>query len=203
LLVRAVFRAANPWTIVVGSTAVAFAVAAIGAPMHHNTQQWFEYYFPLARIPEFILGIALARLVREKRWPKLPVGPVLVVAALAVFADRWLPWTLLYAAGPLIPLAAVVATVAAADRDGARMWLHNRWLVLLGEISFAFYLVHALVIIEGVRALSWHPGSRTRDSLLAIALIGASVVVSWLCHVLIELPAQRLLRSRSRAQRVG
>jgi peptidoglycan/LPS O-acetylase OafA/YrhL len=200
LLVRLIMRARNPWTIAGVATAAAFAVAAVGAPMSHSFGEWWGYYFPLARLPEFVLGIALCRLVREQRWPHLSLGAVLAVATFAVFADRWLPWTLLYAAGPLIPLAALVATAASFDRDGVKTWLHNRWLILLGEISYAFYLVHVMVIIEGVRLVKWRPGSRIRDTAFALALVAASIVVSWIVHQLIELPAQRLLRSRGRGR---
>jgi peptidoglycan/LPS O-acetylase OafA/YrhL len=202
-IIVAVTRARRPWALLAGAVGTSFAVAAIGASMSHSLGMWWGYLFPPARLAEFVAGVVLARLVREERWPRLPLAAVLAVAVAAVGCARWLPWTLMYAAGTVVPLGALVATAASAELAGGARLLRRPWLVRLGEISFAFYLVHLSVLYEGLKRIHWRPAGGVRDVGVAVALLAASMAAAWLLNVAVEQPAQRLLRSKPRRKPDG
>ncbi|WP_025915740.1 acyltransferase [Herminiimonas sp. CN] len=122
------------------------------------------YFNPLVRIFEFAIGIAVARFVRQRhgiastwtpaQWLVIEIGAILAIvvalvaaanfsgiqqslgnAAAYYFAHEglWLFWALLIA-------------VFALSRGPICKLLSLRIFVFLGEISFALYLIHALVI---------------------------------------------------------
>jgi peptidoglycan/LPS O-acetylase OafA/YrhL len=190
-------QARRPWVVLAGATAAAFAVAVTSLPMRSATAQWWGYYFPPARLPEFVIGVVLARLVKEGRWPRLPLVAVAAVTLAAVFCSRWLPDDFIFAAATLVPLAALVATAATTELDGGAGWLRMRWLVRLGEISFAFYLVHSLVIVEALKRLK---GTHLSDTVQALLLLVLGVAVAWLLNVVVERPCLAILRSRRRSK---
>lgn len=129
----------------------------------------FIYANPLARMAEFVLGIALACLLRSGvRVPWLRLGPVLALAAVVYVAMGWVPLYLHSIPLTVVPFAAVVFAAAqsdleAGDRPAAeRRVLHAGWFVRLGQWSFAFYLLHQLVLRviregrpTGAAAIAW------------------------------------------------
>jgi peptidoglycan/LPS O-acetylase OafA/YrhL len=74
-------------------------------------------------------------------------------------------------------------------------WLRWRGFTVLGLLTYPLYLVHQTVARTFVPRLLPHLG---RWQVLAVLIAGA-LVVSYLIHVLIERPAQRLLRPRLKA----
>lgn len=90
----------------------------------------------------------------------------------------------------LTPLAALVIYVFAHQRGVVSGVLSHRWLIFAGEISFALYLLHQLVL----RALQQHVhqlgGVEFGLYLVAVLLLAA------LLHLLVEKPARRWLVRR-------
>lgn len=112
-------------------------------------QLWLTYFFPLTRVLEFMLGIVLARIVLTGRW--IPIN--MTTAALLVVAGQAVALTidsasylLSASAGPALPVALLIAAAASADARGAYSPFRSRTMVWLGEISFAFYMVHKIVM---------------------------------------------------------
>jgi peptidoglycan/LPS O-acetylase OafA/YrhL len=98
-------------------------------------------------------------------------------------------------AGTVVPLALLVAAVAAADVAGARSPWRSAWAVRLGELSFAFYLVHQLVLRLLVRVFgTGHPPAAGIG--IAVLALGLALAGSWLLHEGVENPALRLLLRR-------
>ena len=174
------------------------AVVAIAAWSHRRlggwTQFWFPYIFPLSRLPEFVLGMLLALEVRAGAWPHLRLTPLLVLGAGAYFAAVWVPESFLWVSVTLVPFAFIIAAAAQVDMEGEGSPFRHPLFVRLGEWSFAFYLVHALVIrvaafvglqIESVVGLLWLP-----------LLLVASVALSGLLFTVVERPLERRLRPR-------
>jgi peptidoglycan/LPS O-acetylase OafA/YrhL len=161
------------------------------------TGVWAVYWFPPVRLPELVAGMALARLVAARAVPGVP----LVAAVAAWFGAAWfvrdLPQGLLYGGLTLVPTLAVLA--AAARRDVAGRWslLATRPVVWAGEVSFAFYLVHDLVLV----VLRLEVGELVGVEVVPVALFGfaVSVVAAWLLHEVVEVPARRLLRGSRKA----
>ncbi|NEY35257.1 acyltransferase family protein, partial [Streptomyces sp. PRKS01-65] len=159
-------------------------------------QYWFVYLFPPVRMLEFVLGIFLARIVQEGRWIglRVPVAAALFVAGYALALQ--VPVLYGYAAATVVPVALLIPAAATADIDGTRSLLRGRTLVWLGEVSFAFYLVHRLVLMYGHRALgegrTWPAAEAV--ALLALALAVALALAAALYHG-VERPMMRRFAS--------
>ncbi|WP_369390936.1 acyltransferase family protein [Streptomyces sp. CG1] len=157
---------------------------------------WLTYYFPGTRLLEFVLGILMALIVLNKRWIGLKPGAALLLAAAAFVGGAYLPGVYSSVAPTALPLALAIAALATADVRSRWTPFNNRVFVWLGEISYAFYMVHFLVVSYGpigaahrenwMKPLSAHGALVDAGMTLAISL-----VLAWLLHVLVENPAMR------------
>ncbi|AUG77864.1 macrolide O-acyltransferase [Kitasatospora sp. MMS16-BH015] len=157
------------------------------------------YMLPATRLVEFTIGVALALLVKEGHWR----GPGLTVSsALALVALLWgvhhLPEPMHYAAATIVPYTLLVAAAGRADSRGTRSVFRQRHLVYLGEASFAFYLVHELVMVTGNEVFRHHPPIATVPNLVAV--FSVSLVGAFALHEFVEKPCQRLLTRRRGAR---
>lgn len=166
-------------------------------------QYWFVYILPVSRVPEFVLGMVLARIVAEGRRPRigLPVAAALLVPGYALTLA--LPGVTGLIAPTLLPLSLVICAGAAADVDGGPAPLGGRTLVWLGELSFAFYMVHVLVIQRGPLLAGAEDGRWGVAGGLAMA--GLTFVLAlglaWLLFRAVEQPAVRRWSSPRDASR--
>ncbi|HEV7263793.1 MAG TPA: acyltransferase [Falsiroseomonas sp.] len=138
---------------------------------------------------EFLLGIALARLVvaRAVAAP-LATGAALLLAPIGL----WLALDVLVVAG----LAALVARLGMAP-PAPRPPRDLLWR--LGEASFGVYLCWIFVEAALVLVLRLgDPGQALRLVLMGFGL-AATMLLGWLAWRLVELPAARLLALRAKA----
>lgn len=176
-------------------------VADLAVPAEHR--RWFVYIFPLTRMAEFALGIVVARLVRLDAWR----GPGLLLATVIwagnYLAVDWLPAQTRDTAGTVVATALIIPAAALADLRGTRSFWRDRLAVHLGEVSYAFFLVHLVVIVTAMQLI----GRDTRWSApyavaITATLLLLSYVLAVLLHSYVELPAMRLLTRRRAAPRV-
>lgn len=163
------------------------------------------YFNPLARLPEFLLGVWMALAVRAGRLPRMPVWPAvgLCVALVALawrFALDWYPavdYLLLPGYAALI-LAGAQADVAGRQGVLFRV-LRHPVSIFLGEASFAFYLVHRIVTQAlGLGFASQGTGQKVLWLVLSFV---ASVAAAAALHLFVEKPARRALMRVPRAVR--
>ncbi|MFD5921436.1 acyltransferase family protein [Kitasatospora sp. NPDC058201] len=158
---------------------------------------WFVYFLPASRLPEFVLGILLARIVRTGRWVAIgwPVTVLLVAAGYALMITLPDAWGM--AAPTALPVALLIAAVAVKDAAGLGTPFAGRTMVWLGEVSFAFYMVHFLVIQYGPLGLAatGSAGANTWDTPGALGVMGItlalSIVFGWALYRLVEVPVMR------------
>lgn len=164
-------------------------VTLVASRLHDPDLPHVVYTNPAVRLPEFLVGIAVARTViggaRVPVWAFAAAAGTAVVGA--VVAPQWPAPT-----AWLTPAAAVaIAYLARRDLAGGNRLLHLRPLHYAGRLSFAFYLVH-LMILERLDA-SYGTG---------VGTAGAAFVVSWaaaaVLHHLVELPAHRWIVAAAR-----
>jgi peptidoglycan/LPS O-acetylase OafA/YrhL len=122
------------------------------------------YVNPLARIPEFVLGMCAAELLpyvgrlRLPRgvWTVVEVGAVLGLLAVNAACKGLLPWlTVHLGAGAAAwvegegsaPAAVLLIMVLAVGRGAVSRGMSCRPLVVAGEASFAMYLVHQPLLL--------------------------------------------------------
>jgi peptidoglycan/LPS O-acetylase OafA/YrhL len=164
---------------------------------------------PLARIPEFVLGmcaaLALGR-ARERLRARLRLGTAVELAAVALMglssylggslahtavASGWIGRPLeiwLLRGGASCPSFALVILVFGCQCGWLARLLSLRIFVLLGEISYSIYLVHQILL----RWYRWE-----RDAFLGIAewlqlgaFVAVLLVLSYLIWSMIERPAR-------------
>ena len=165
----------------------------------HNPQGsfWFVYMFPPVRSLEFWLGVVTALLVKRARWygPGLGMASLLAVGVYYLNGTDWIASNL-HTIGFDVVCCLLIGAAARADLSGA--WSPWRWrpLVFLGEISFAFYLVHVELIQNVMRA--WHPqGWHGATVYLVIpALLAVAIGLAYLLYRFVEMPSMRLLRPK-------
>lgn len=170
------------------------------------TPSSFLLFFPPIRLGEFIAGILTYHVYRRVR---VPVGMVtlvqiatiaatigymtqhasLVSAVQELFSDAA---SQAYRQFGAFPLFAVIVFVFAHQSGPVSAVFSNRWLVFLGEISFAFYMVHQIVIrYVGSTSLS---GSEAAFMAFALSLAAATIL-----HFGVERPAMKWVKGRSRS----
>ncbi|GLZ77131.1 acyltransferase [Actinorhabdospora filicis] len=155
------------------------------------------YFFAPARLAEFVLGIALAVLVRTGAWRGLGYPVALAALAAGYVGAAFEPGSFRYAACTLPGFALLIAAGAASDVDGRRSWMASPLMVRLGELSFAFYMVHILVMRTGEYLWRSHPELGALPAIGLTLLSGTiALACSWALHTCVEVPGRRLLLPR-------
>jgi peptidoglycan/LPS O-acetylase OafA/YrhL len=145
---------------------------------------WYLKFFPIQRLPEFVAGIAAARLGRMPRW----TAPVSAVALLAVAMSGAVPYAYLDT-GVLLPLMfALVAGIGQVE-GGA---LASRPVVLLGHASYATYILHVPLFLLLAR---FDPALFERPAHV-LAYMGFLAAVSVAAFHWVEQPSRRMVVAR-------
>lgn len=181
---------------------VGMALVALGWSVwlrDSHRAEWLAYVFPVTRVPDFAAGATLG--LWAARRP--PGGPPLVTArgaaleaaavgllAAAFVLGRDLPFSLRWSGYFSLPALLMVAALAA--QRGPLAWLLARpAAVWLGEVSFAYYLFHVLVLQAWLQArpsagvLPWY--AQAGGLFLATLALAAAL------HCWYETPARRLI----------
>ncbi|MEU4775362.1 acyltransferase [Micromonospora sp. NPDC023644] len=155
-------------------------------------QFWFGYFFPPARIFEFLFGMLLARIVLAGRWPQVGVLPAAAVAVAGYAVSTFLPTVYAFSLATMVPIGILICAAADADREGRRTLLGGRTMQWLGDVSFGFYMAQGIVLYHG-RALfgdNQQYGTPTAIAVL-LAFLVANLVAGWLLFVGVERPIMR------------
>ncbi|MGW5104586.1 acyltransferase family protein [Streptomyces sp. NPDC004100] len=191
--------------VVLGALAVLAVLVLARADSHHWLHQPL-YSLPLARLPEFVLGAVTARLVMLGRWRGPGLEASLALALLGYFLVPQIRGGYTGTACTLAGFVTLIPAAALADLRGLPSLWRRRRLVRLGELSFAFYMIHLLVLRAGITVLGDKPRFGPLAGLgVTAAAFTLSLGLSWLLYEAVERPARRLLlrghRPKSRAPR--
>lgn len=160
---------------------------------------WSSPWFSLGT---FTAGMALAVVLRRgvTQWPSLSVAWVGAALTLMILVAVSWDGPVHRTAATLVVLPAVVALIGAAalhDLRGGKGWLRHRWMVQMGEWSFALYLTHRMVLTVLHRylagAVTQHLGSAATPVLVVVTL-AAVLCVSAAAHHWFEKPLESRLR---------
>ncbi|GAA4849833.1 acyltransferase [Kitasatospora terrestris] len=176
---------------------------------------WFANVFPGMRLLEFLAGVSIAILVRRGAWPRIPAGWAFAILAAGYANELWLDGYLQLVGGVEIPVAILIASLAQADLAGSWSPVRGRRAAKLGELTYAFYLVHFLVLIglgSAVKPLAVALGATAdRDApvpvwlLLAAypVLLAVALGLGWAVHRGVEQPIMRVLTRGRRKTGTG
>ncbi|MFE1958629.1 acyltransferase family protein [Streptomyces sp. NPDC059479] len=191
------------WAWVVGIIAAVICVPALGYLLLPDgtmptgfpvseVQYWAVYMLPPVRTLEFALGILLARIVLTGRWINVRLLPASLLLVAGYVLSFFVPWLYGLNATVVIPLALLIPAAAVMDLRGGNSPFRGRVMVWLGEVSFALYMVHGVVLTE-VRSLIGYDQSFGIPAGAAIVLLylAVSLVFAWLLHIGVENPAMK------------
>jgi peptidoglycan/LPS O-acetylase OafA/YrhL len=164
-----------------------------------SAHRWL-YRMPLTRIGDFFLGIFAARLyvTMRGRAAAAMVGGWLAVCGVAVIVffstQAWMSssayaWDVGYA----VPGMVVILGLALSPRAPLSRFLSTPPLLLLGEASYAFYLIHFFVATK-LGAGSWVLAVAPSTLGLEAMSLGLVLALSIGLHIALERPARIFLR---------
>lgn len=113
----------------------------------------FWYVNPVTRFPDFLMGMALYRLSIKCRDRKLgyitasllEVGSILLFLLFYLYSADVLPKVYRYSCYYWIPIG-LLLLIFSLQRGVLSRLLSNKYLLIGGEISFSFYLIHLFII---------------------------------------------------------
>jgi peptidoglycan/LPS O-acetylase OafA/YrhL len=203
-LLLIVARRTPPGLLVARAFALVVAVAAfrvlVMGPLVEEDESWhnFAQFFPLFHLPQFLLGIALARLHRAGQRPSPAVAAWMFAAAviglMVVFATREEAPEWLRSDAVLAAFFGLLLMGAAQEGHLAHRALSWRPLVFLGNASFAIYLLHAPLELwwEWIKEAAF--GEPLRDLVEFPLYFALVLAVSIACYLFVERPLRRRLR---------
>jgi peptidoglycan/LPS O-acetylase OafA/YrhL len=164
---------------------------------------WALDYLPLTRTLQFLLGVVAGLAVARGRRPPIGLWPAVVLTigwhlALVPWSQA-VPdalWYSPYQASQLLSapvFALLVAAAARADLDGRRTGLGGAWAVRLGHWSFAWYLIHEIVIRVWLGRCE-RPEDVLGTAQVWLVVIVASLALSVCAYHWVEHPLERMLR---------
>jgi peptidoglycan/LPS O-acetylase OafA/YrhL len=185
-MVAAVNRLGMRWQwFLAGGFLMGSALLGVVAPL-------LAYHIPVARYGEFLLGLVAGLALRGGWRPHVPASLACIALVAGALLSKLTPFPLpdVVMAGPFL-----LVLLCAAERDIRSVpgWLRSEAMVFAGEVSFALYLVHEPVILN-LSPLLAVPAWTEAVVLLAFCLAAAVSL-----HVLVERPANRVLRGRGRS----
>lgn len=152
---------------------------------------WFLLTFPPVRALDFVLGIIVARMVLTGRF-RVTVPQAGAVALVAYAVSLFVPFHYTLDAVSVIPMALLIGSTALFESRGGVSWLGSPVMRRLGEASFAFYLVHEIVILVVRTAIGWETQLGLLPGLLAVAVaFSVSLGMSFLLYHFVEMPVMR------------
>jgi peptidoglycan/LPS O-acetylase OafA/YrhL len=150
---------------------------------------------PLARLPEFVIGMCLGflflRKAVDRKWATpLLLGGVLAFLTIATVSPH-IPYPILHDSALAPAFAAIIFGLAL--RPGWVSFLEIRPLILLGDASYTLYLLHSFIL-----STYFSPFGQLRHKSVGGIAIGLSIpiLVSLLVYRWIETPARRWLRPK-------
>ncbi len=174
-----------------GAGWVLVTVALIG--YQSPVDGWPIYILPAARLFDFVQGmlVGIAFIRAERRsWPYptavevAALGLLVVVAAGSLFLPRSLQFSAAF-----MPFLGAIVFLFACQAGAISRLLSAAAFVRLGEISFAFYLVHMSILLTYGSVFGWtHP---IIDFVVSLSMtLGAAYVL----YTLIEKPLREHIR---------
>lgn len=208
---------ARHWKSALAATFVlTVSILVVSGFLQPETVAWSAVLLPATRLFEFVLGIAAYKLVETPlggatrsakwRWTAFEAAAISLCIVFAWFCDgaslNAFPIHLsravkiyLGVAGSSVAFAILITALAFQKGNISRI-LQIAPLVYLGEISFAIYMVHQLVL----RFMGQHQNYLSDLSMVTKSSIYwcATLLVAAASHHLIELPCKRAITAAAR-----
>lgn len=194
-------RATVRLIVVIVALSLAYRATAMAVPGFFLT----ALPTPVLRLNEFVLGMCVAHASRLGWRTRLPAWAAIAGLVAIVAGDRYarrgvFPTGLGHSFIQyenemlLIGFTALIAAVASRELRGRYSIFGARPIVVLGEWSFAFYLVHAtvmyaLITLFGRQRVSWD------NVVWYVPALGLALLLTAAVHLWVEKPFERRIRT--------
>ncbi|GAA0248190.1 acyltransferase [Saccharothrix mutabilis subsp. mutabilis] len=171
---------------------------------YSDRELWFVFHLPPTQLLTFVFGMFLARIVLTGRPLPLKLGGAVGLAVGAYFVAPLFEPLYRFSAVMLVPLGLLVAAAAVADVDRQPTFLGSKAMVWLGDVSFAFYMWHYLVLVLGQQWLgTGQDWSTTTTVVVMLLLFAVTLVLAWATFTVVERPMmKRFATSRRKREPV-
>jgi peptidoglycan/LPS O-acetylase OafA/YrhL len=183
-------------------TASLLMIAIIAMPVVEfftspSISYWLVYIFPVTRAFEFALGMTMARIVLSNRWIGLKLGPATGLMVGSYIGSCYLSGAFAYVAGTAVAFALLIPAAAVSDLTERKSLWRSKLLVWLGELSFAFYIMHHLVIRFVGKAFVPPNGLSISKAVAgSFIMLVFTILCAWVLHRFVERPIYRSLTRR-------
>lgn len=161
---------------------------------------WVSYIFPPARIFEFLAGMFAARLLINGRALVLSKTASLAILAATYVGSMYIPYQFSMSVVFIIPVCLLIISMAGDDLKTRKTVLNNQTSVWLGEISYAFYMVHFLVLFYFLNLTAGRKFSLPEGiALIAVALV-LSVSLASFMYKYFEVPVMKFILEKCRTK---
>ncbi len=162
----------------------------------NSTHRWL-YRSPLTRIGDFIYGIGLAGIYMsvqktnkvQKVWSALAYIALVAIVFMMYFTTprTAISWDLQYA----IPAGVLILGLAMNQRSFLSRLLSTKAFLLLGEISFAFYLIHKVLPLD-----NYLKNTSTFAVLYYLMNLAVLCAISYSLYHFVEKPSRKYINSQ-------
>jgi peptidoglycan/LPS O-acetylase OafA/YrhL len=154
-------------------------------------QFYILIFFPLVRLPDFVIGVLIARLVITGQWRPVRARWTWLLFGIGWVISMNLPNPLGFVAPFLPALILGLGGAATADINESKNLFTRRWAMWLGDRSFAFYLIHGNVLIFSEKAIGSGPYPTPYAALFVLGVLTVSLVLAHVLHTRVENPMMK------------
>jgi len=170
-------------------------------PPTELSQHWLFYINPIFRLPDFIIGMLLCRIYFSTSFsPSTTIGNIMELTSIALLgitvyissnfiSDMNLRFDLFF-----IPAMASIVMAFSYNSGLLSRVLSHPFMMLLGEASFSFYMIHWIIISKANEMMTPNPN----DHISILSFIGVTISLSIIFSISIykgfELPINKKIR---------
>ena len=159
----------------------------------------YWYVNPITRLPDFFVGVLLYQIYQSLHNKKISssTGTLLEVASVALFLLFYLcaadiPKVYRYSCYYWLPVSLMIL-IFAFQKGGISRLLSNRFLIIGGEISYSFYLIHLFIILTYTKMAALYQWQVSW--MISVPLIfGITIILSLLSYYYFEKPANKWVK---------
>ncbi len=162
-----------------------------------NLSHQLFYINPIIRLYDFSMGIILFGFYKHIKNKGTKLGTLFELLSVSLFVilfafHNQAPSMLVNSLYYMIPICLIILSIS-LEQGRLSYLLRNFFLVKLGEISFAFYMIHQLIIRYYLKSVSTPLLKYYFIDILLIFIISA--ILSYLIYYHIELKSKNIIRN--------
>ncbi len=166
-------------------------------------EHWLLYINPFFRLSDFIFGMLSYKLYSSGKIKLsytqgglFQVFSIIVILTIIITVTTYnIPMNYRYDLIFIIPMTLIVCAFSLCNGFISKM-LDNKYLLLLGDSSFSFYMVHQIILLNAIHIFNPVGKGIIFVILFSLSIFLLCVVLSIILYKLVEYPANSFLRRK-------